>query len=225
MALCGKGMLITFTEVKRRDELDFNEWYNREHIDERVNLPGFKRARRYVAVKGSPKYFATYECSKVGDLATPGYLALLANQTAWSQKVMAGFTRFNRYTLRIQVDLTHGEGGAITCLRFTPDLHSRLPLIAWLRDEALPKAIARPGMLGAAAGENDLDIANAPAKAQGLDYPRADDAEWVVLLESAEAAAGESAARALFKLAALKKFGATKAPVVGSYRLLYGNSR
>ena len=70
MALCGKGMLITFTEVNRRDEQDFNEWYNREHIDERVNLPGFKRARRYVAVKGSPKYFATYECSKVDDLAT-----------------------------------------------------------------------------------------------------------------------------------------------------------
>ena len=229
MALCGKGMLITFTEVKRRDEQDFNEWYNREHIDERVNLPGFKRARRYVAVKGSPKYFATYECSKVDDLATPGYLALLANQTPWSQKVMAGFTRFNRYTLRIQVDLTQGEGGALTCLRFAPDLHSRLPLIAWLRDVALPQAIARPGMLGAAAGENDLDIANAPAKAAatswGSDYPRPDEPEWVVLLESAEAAAGEAAARALFKLAALKKFGATKAPTIGSYRLLYGNSR
>lgn len=225
MALCGKGMLITFTEVKRRDEQDFNEWYNREHIDERVNLPGFKRARRYVAVKGSPKYFATYECSRVGDLATPGYLALLANQTPWSQTVMAGFTRFNRYTLRIQVDLTHGEGGAITCLRFAPDQLMRLPLIAWLRDEALPQAIARPGMLGAAAGENDLDIANAPAKAQGLDYPRAEEPEWIVLLESADAAAGEAAARAIFKLAALKKFGATKAAIAGSYRLLYGNSR
>ena len=46
MALRGKGMLIVFTEVKPRDERDFNEWYNREHIDERVNLPGFHRARR-----------------------------------------------------------------------------------------------------------------------------------------------------------------------------------
>lgn len=61
MALRGKGMLITFTEVAAADEQDFNEWYNREHIDERVNLPGFRRARRYVAVKGDPKYFATYE--------------------------------------------------------------------------------------------------------------------------------------------------------------------
>ena len=65
MPLHGKGMLIVFCEVKARDERDFNEWYNREHIDERVNLPGFHRARRYIAVRGSPKYLATYECDTV----------------------------------------------------------------------------------------------------------------------------------------------------------------
>ena len=54
MALRGKGMLVVFTEVKSRHERDFNEWYNREHIDERVNLPGFHRARRYVAVRATP---------------------------------------------------------------------------------------------------------------------------------------------------------------------------
>ena len=62
MALRGKGMLIVYTDIAARDERDFNEWYNREHIDERVNLPGFNRGRRYVSVKGSPKYLATYEC-------------------------------------------------------------------------------------------------------------------------------------------------------------------
>ena len=70
MPLHGKGMLIVFNEVRARDERDFNEWYNREHIDERVNLPGFHRARRYTAVRGSPKYLATYECDTVSDLAT-----------------------------------------------------------------------------------------------------------------------------------------------------------
>ena len=104
MPLHGKGMLIVFSEVKARDERDFNEWYNREHIDERVNLPGFHRARRYVAVRGSPKYLAIYECDTVGDLATPGYLALLANQTPWTQAVMARFTQFNRMTLRVKVE-------------------------------------------------------------------------------------------------------------------------
>ena len=124
MPLHGKGMLIVFCEVKARDERDFNEWYNREHIDERVNLPGFHRGRRYVAVRGSPKYLATYECDTVGDLATPGYLALLANQTPWTQAVMAKFTKFTRLTVRVQADLAHGVGGAMAAVRFVPDPRS-----------------------------------------------------------------------------------------------------
>src|ERR1700688_4612432 len=96
MALFGKGMLITLTEVKTRHERDFNEWYNREHIDERINLPGFSRARRYVAVKGAPKYLATYECDAVEDLAAARYLARLADQTPWSRRVTSRFTSFHR---------------------------------------------------------------------------------------------------------------------------------
>ena len=222
MALFGKGMLLVLNEVKRRDEADFTEWYNREHIDERIALPGFKRARRYVAVRGSPKFLATYECSKVGDLATPGYLALLANQSPWSQRVMNRFTRFKRMTLRIQLDLTTGIGGSLTVVRFEPKAGSRL--IAWLR-ENLPKAVAMPGMVGAAAAENDLKAANAPAQKQGFDYPRTEEAEWVLLLESGEPEAGEAAARKLFTTKALKQFGVSKPPIVGSYRLLFTNQR
>jgi len=225
MALRGKGMLIVLTEVKSRDESDFNEWYNREHIDERVNLPGFHRARRYVAVKGSPKYLATYECDTVDDLATPSYLRLLVNQTAWSQAVMARFTHFNRLTLRIQVDLTHGVGGAVTCVRFVPDVRKRNALAEWLERTALPRAIARVGMLGACAAENDIDIANAPVQDKSMDHPKALDSEWVVLLEGADPAATAAAARDGFKLSTLKRFGITKAPAIGTYRLLYGNDR
>jgi hypothetical protein len=224
MALRGKGMLVVFTEVKPRDERDFNEWYNREHIDERVNLPGFHRARRYVVQRGSPKYLATYECDSVNDLATPGYLALLANQTPWSQAVMARFTHFNRMTVRIQIDLAHGIGGAVTTVRFVPDQARRRELLAWLRD-TLPRAIQRPGMLGAAAAENDLEIANAPVQQKSMDHPKADEIEWLILLEGAEMAATSAAARLLFKPAALKPFGVEASPVIGTYRLLYGNQR
>jgi hypothetical protein len=222
MALFGKGMLLVLNEVRRKDEPDFTEWYNREHIDERIALPGFKRARRYVAVKGSPKFLATYECSKVGDLATPAYLALLANQSPWSQRVMNRFTRFKRMTLRIQLDFTHGLGGALTVIRFEPRTRSRL--IDWLR-ETLPRAVAMPGMVGAWAAENDLEAANAPAEKQGFDYPRTEEAEWVVVLESGDASAGEAAAKKLFAKATLKPFGIDKAPVVGSYRLLFTHQR
>ena len=38
-------------------------------------------------------------------------------------------------------------------------------------------------MVGAAAAENDLEVANAPLQAKSMDHPKADEAEWVVLLE------------------------------------------
>ena len=225
MPLHGKGMLIVFNQVKTRDEQDFNEWYNREHIDERVNLPGFHRGRRYVAVRGSPRYLATYECDTVGDLATPGYLALLANQTPWTQAVMARFTKFNRLTVRVQVDLAHGSAGAVAAVRFTPDPRDRKALVAWLGETTLPKAIARPGMVGAMAGENDLEVAHAPLQAKSMDHPKADEAEWVVLLEGADAGTVGAAARATFTLPKLKNFGVTAAPTIGTYRYLFGNQR
>ena len=184
MPLHGKGMLIVFNEVKARDERDFNEWYNREHIDERVNLPGFHRARRYVAVRGSPKYLATYECDTVGDLATPGYLALLANQTPWTQAVMARFTQFNRLTLRVQVDLTHGVGGAVAAVRFVPDPRERKALVdlAAARPPC-PRRSRGPAWWARPPAENDLEVANAPLQDKSMDHPKADEAEWVVLLE------------------------------------------
>jgi hypothetical protein len=225
MALFGKGMLVVFSEVKARDERDFNEWYNREHIDERINLPGFHRARRYVAVRASPKYLATYECDSVGDLATSGYLQLLANQTQWTQAVMARFTQFHRLTLRTQVDLTHGVGGAVACARFVPDPRERKPLVAWLQENVLPRVIARPGLLGAFAAETDLEVTNAPLQEKSMDHPKADEAEWVVMLEGADAASVGAAARAHFKLATLKPFGVAVAPTIGTYRLLFGNQR
>lgn len=225
MPLLGKGMLVVFTEVKARDERDLNEWYNREHVDERVNLPGFHRARRYISVRGAPKYLATYECDTVGDLATPGYLHLLANQTPWSQAVMAKFTHFHRLTLRIQVDLAHGVGGAVACVRFVPDPRERKPLIAWLQETALPALIARPGLLGAFAAETDLEVTNAPLQEKSMDHPKADEAEWVVMIEGADAASVGAAARSRFKLAALRPFGVTAAPTIGTYRLLFGNQK
>ena len=125
MPLLGKGMLLTFTDVSARDERDYNEWYNREHIDDRVNLPGFHRGRRYAAVRGTPRYLAVYECDTVAILGTQNYLRTLDNQTPWSQRVMARFTHFTRLTLRIQVDQTHGVGAALATVRFVPDLHRR----------------------------------------------------------------------------------------------------
>ena len=225
MPLHGKGMLIVFCEVKARDERDFNEWYNREHIDERVNLPGFHRGRRYVAVRGSPKYLATYECDTVEDLATPGYLALLANQTPWTQAVMAKFTKFTRLTVRVQADLAHGVGGAVAAVRFMPDPRARKALVEWLNEDGPAQGDRAAGHGGRHGGGERSRCRPCALAGQEHGPPRADEAEWVALLEGTDAATVGAAARATFKLAKLKNFGVSVAPKIGTYRFLFGNQR
>jgi hypothetical protein len=190
-----------------------------------VNLPGFHRGRRYAAVRGTPRYLATYECDSVAILGTPNYLQTLDNQTPWSQRVMARFTHFKRLTLRIQVDQTHGVGAALATVRFVPDPRRRKALVEFLSTQILPKLIARPGVLGAAVGENDLEVMHAPLQDKSMDHPRADESEWVALIEGADVAAVGAATRALFTTSRLRPFGVEAAPAIATWRFLFGNQR
>ncbi len=40
MPLAGKGMLLTSMDIDAADEADFNRWYDREHLEERVAIDG-----------------------------------------------------------------------------------------------------------------------------------------------------------------------------------------
>ena len=101
------------------------------------------------------------------------------------------------------------------------DLRSQLRL-----DGAAVASARRCGtVVGAAAGENDFEVANAPLRAKSMDNPKADEAEWVVLLDGADASAVGAAARTTFTLAKLKNFGVSVAPTIGTYRLLFGSQR
>ena len=60
MPMAGKGMLLTSMDIDAADEAEFNRWYDREHLEERVAIDGFLEARRYVAHDGKPKYLCLY---------------------------------------------------------------------------------------------------------------------------------------------------------------------
>ncbi len=226
MALLGKGMLITFTQVDAADDEDYSEWYNREHIDERVWMPGFHRARRYVADGPAPiKYFATYETDTVEDLSHPDYMKRLANQSEWSQRVMGRFTAFERLTVRVTVDLTHGFGGAVSLARFFPGEGIRDQLREHLAESLLASLSKRPGMLGACLVENDLAVSDVGVRAQGKEPPSDQQPEWIIILEAADVDTARSAVSFGFG-SGLERFGlAPDAFALTTYRFLFGNAR
>jgi len=60
MTLKGIGMLCTRMDIDPTEEAEFNRWFDKEHMEERVSTPGFFDARRYESLTGTPQYLNLY---------------------------------------------------------------------------------------------------------------------------------------------------------------------
>ena len=120
MPMAGKGMLLTSMNIDAAHEAEFNRWYDREHLEERVAIDGFLEARRYVAHDGNPKYLSLYSTETFEVLDSPAYLATLANQTAWSKANIARFQNMIRAVARITISRGTGRGAALGIVRLRP---------------------------------------------------------------------------------------------------------
>jgi type IV secretory pathway VirJ component len=109
-----RGLLCIWTGIDPAHELDFNRWYDREHMQERVAIPGFQSARRFAAVGPSERpYLALYYTDDLEVFTSGPYRQAFANQTAWSRE---NFTRMHgtqRRVGRLTVEAGDGEGGAL----------------------------------------------------------------------------------------------------------------
>jgi hypothetical protein len=116
MALTGNGVLAIWNGINPQAEDDFVAWHVREHIPERVGLPGFLRGRRYVVVDGHPKYFNFYETETAADLSSPAYQARLNAPTEWTKRVVAHFTDTSRTICDVAWSVGVGEGGWVEAI-------------------------------------------------------------------------------------------------------------
>jgi hypothetical protein len=94
-----RGLLLTLTEPPAAMEEEFNAWYDQEHLAERLAIPGFRSATRWVAQvpPGQGKYLATYELDSVAVLSSDAYLARFRNQTPWSRRCLGKAVVFKRW--------------------------------------------------------------------------------------------------------------------------------
>lgn len=94
-----RGLLLTLTEPPPAMEDEFNAWYDDEHLPERLAIPGFRSARRWVAEgrPGDGKYLATYELDSPEVLRSSEYLARFENPTPWSRRCLDRAVVFRRW--------------------------------------------------------------------------------------------------------------------------------
>src|SRR3979490_3593680 len=134
MPLAGKGMLLTSMDIDPSDEAEFNRWYDREHLEERVAIDGFLEARRYAAHAASPKYLSLYSTDTFDVLDSPAYRTALANQTAWSKANIARFKDMIRGVARITISRGIGRGAVLGIIRLRPPEGGTDKLRAALRE-------------------------------------------------------------------------------------------
>ena len=65
MALCGGGAMILFYDIASDAIDDHDDWHTHEHFPERLSIPGFLRASRWIALAGRPRYLVMYEVDSV----------------------------------------------------------------------------------------------------------------------------------------------------------------
>src|ERR1700761_1891859 len=124
MPLAGKGMLLTSMDIDPSDEAEFNRWYDREHLEERVAIEGFLEARRYIARQGQPKYLSLYSTATFDVLDSPAYRKALANQTDRSKVNIARFKNMIRAVARITISRGNGRGAVLGLVRLRPHADS-----------------------------------------------------------------------------------------------------
>ena len=213
MPIAGKGMLLTSMDIDAADEAEFNRWYDREHLEERVAIEGFLEARRYIAHEGSPKYLSLYSTETFDVLDSPAYRTALANQTDWSKANISRFKNMIRAVARITISRGQGRGAVLGIIRLRPVAGSEEKLRAVLRHALDPQRL--DGIISMHLIESDPALSKPLTDKPSASSPGAGD--WFVLIDVTDV---NAASRATVLLAG---GASTNSKVIsgGIYRLMW----
>ncbi|PJM90671.1 DUF4286 family protein [Achromobacter ruhlandii] len=110
------GMLFVACDVDPAFETDFNRWYDREHVEERVRIPGFLSGARYFSRSGGRKYLGLYRTESLGAFTTADYRAAFERQTPWSVANLDRMRHPMRRVCAVQAVTGFGSGSHIAVL-------------------------------------------------------------------------------------------------------------
>ena len=158
MALAGTGLVAIWNDIKPELREDFFEWHPREHMVERLGIPGFLRGRRYIAADGGVEFLTLYELTSTDVLLSDVYKTRLTNPTPWSTKTLPGFCNNERGACQIEFSDSYAMGGAMLTLRFEAEAGQEDALVAALKNDVLPGIINTPRVTGVHLVKNDVAL-------------------------------------------------------------------
>lgn len=93
------GILAIWNNVAPGREADFETWFQGEHLQERLGVPGFIYGRRHQAISGGSAFFNFYLVESPAILTSKPYLERLDNPTPMTRMIMTEVFRDMNRTL------------------------------------------------------------------------------------------------------------------------------
>ena len=218
MSLLGKGALVVWHDIAVGCEVDYEEWHSKEHMLERLGVPGFRRGHRGRAISGSPQYINWYEVDDVTTLTSQPYLDRLNNPTPWSQKAFGYFRDNNRTLCRVITSVGNGISGSVLSLQLAATQGRSDALGEWL-SATMPTLVEQHGVISAHYLEGDIAASQLDTEEKRLREGRDAVTDRVVLVGGYDADALLDLRRTLLSPANLMTHGAEDPQHVAVYQL------
>ena len=214
--MSGAAAMLLWYDIVADQVAEHDEWHTREHFPERVGIPGFLTAQRWVAHPGtSPRYFVRYDVRDVGVLTSPAYEARLNDPSDWTRRIMPHFRGMIRGFCAIEHRVGGSVGGEMLAIRVAVPAERRPGLVRWLREECLPRLSHRRGFAGA---WTLVAAAQPPMTSEQALRGRDAGVDTVVLVSGYEADLLDAVQRDELSAGALGARGAGADIVYGRYR-------
>lgn len=144
MSFRGMGILALWNGIDPTRRAEYDLWHTREHVPERVAVPGMIGARRYLRVAGPlPEYLTVYDMDDTHVLTSQPYLRLLDNPTPWSQSMRPSFRGFMRLCCRREISLGGGLGAVLAAVALEEEVAASFSSSS----SGLAKVTSEPGVV------------------------------------------------------------------------------
>lgn len=170
------GIIVIWNDILPESRADFLEWHSREHVPERVAIPGFQRGQRWFGDASAPQYLTIYTTADTAVLTSPAYLERLNNPTPWTRRSVAAFRNTARAAGALAWQSSAASGGLALTARFdvAPDVAldlARRWSAGWLPELACAQGVARVRVAIATPSASQLQTAERAVRSGDLREP------------------------------------------------------
>jgi hypothetical protein len=149
MSLLGPAAILISFDIEPAAVAEHDEWHSREHMPERLSIPGFRRGTRWRNESRGPGYLVIYEVADAAVLTSDAYLQRLDHPTPWTTAMMKSYRNMARGLCEVVASVGQGLGGAALFIGLAAGEGQEDELRRRLRADVLPWLSRQSGIIAA----------------------------------------------------------------------------